>query len=174
MSPLTVAQGHGDDSLIDSDSESLTIEYSFVRGEADDDSASNNPTARGLYGQYFASEEVIEEAYLHIKSHPSRAMKSIITKYRRLASTGKMSFRLDEEEWKAPIGSYLETLIYFDSCFNKKIRYFIKCSCLKYLHSLNRAVPYLTKIGGMNKLGKDVFFKELLNNRNRRSGGYNL
>jgi hypothetical protein len=59
ISPLTVAQGHGDNSLIDSDSVSLTIEYSFVRGEADDDSVSNTPTARGLYGQYFASEEVI-------------------------------------------------------------------------------------------------------------------
>jgi hypothetical protein len=86
----------------------------------------------------------------------------------------KTRFRLDEEEWKAPIGSYLETLISFDSCFNKKRRYFIKCSCLKSLHSLNRAVPYLTQIGGMNKLGQDAFFKELLNSRKRHSGGYNL
>jgi hypothetical protein len=53
---------------------------------------SNTPTARGFYGQSFSSEEVIEEAYLHIKSHPFRAMKSIITKCRCLASTGKTRF----------------------------------------------------------------------------------
>jgi hypothetical protein len=92
ISPLTVAQGHGDDSLIDSDNESLTIEYYFVRREADDDSVSNTPTARGIYGQSFASEEVIEEAYLHIKSHPFRAMKSIITKSICLESMGKTRF----------------------------------------------------------------------------------
>jgi hypothetical protein len=36
MSPLTVVHGHGDDSLIDRDNESQTIEYYFVRGDADD------------------------------------------------------------------------------------------------------------------------------------------
>jgi hypothetical protein len=91
---------------------------------------------------------VIEEAYLHIKTHPFREMKSIITKSRRLASMGKTNFQLDEEEWKAPIRSYLKTLVYFEYCFNKKRHYFIKCSCIKSLDNPNRAVPYLTKMVG--------------------------
>jgi hypothetical protein len=174
MSPLPAAHGHGDDSLVDSENETPIIEYYFVWGDADDDSVSNTPTARGLYGQSFASEEVIEEAYLYIKSHPCMAMKSIITKSRHIASMGKTSFQLDEDEWKAPIRSYLETLVSFDSCFNNKSCYFIKCSCLKSLDSLTRAVPYFTKIDWMNKLGQDAFFKELINSRKRRSGGYNM
>jgi hypothetical protein len=115
MPPLTVAHGHGDESLIDSDNETLTVEYSCVQGDADDDSVSTAPTALGLYGQSPASEEVIEESHLHIKMHPCRTMMSIITKSRGLASMGKMNFQLDEEEWKAPIRSYLETLVSFDS-----------------------------------------------------------
>jgi hypothetical protein len=75
---------------------------------------------------------------------------------------------------EGPIGSYLKTLLSFDSHFSKNRRYFIKCSSLKYIDSLNHAVPYLRKIGGMNKLGKDAFFKELLNNWKRRSGVYNM
>jgi hypothetical protein len=150
MSPLTASL------IVTTKSWQLNI---LLFEEKQIDSVSNTPTAQGLYGQSFASDEVIEEAHLHINMHPFRAMKSIINKSSRLASMGKTIFRLDEEEWKAPIGSYLETLIYFDSCFNKKRRYFIKCSCLKSLHILNRAVPYLTKIGGMNKLGQDAFSK---------------
>jgi hypothetical protein len=90
--PLTLTHGHSDESLIDSDNETLIAEYSFVQGDADDDSVRNTHTARDLYGQSSASEEVIEEADLHIKTHQFRAMKSIITKSIRLASMGKTNF----------------------------------------------------------------------------------
>jgi hypothetical protein len=99
----TVAYGHVDDILIDSDNETLTVEYSFVQGDAYDDIVSNTTTARGLYGQSPASEEVTGEADLNIKTHPFRAMKTNITKSRHLANMGKTNFRLDEEQCNAPI-----------------------------------------------------------------------
>jgi hypothetical protein len=154
-----VKRGHVNDRLIDSDNESRTVEYYFFQGDADDDIVSNTHNAQVLYGKSPASEEVTVEADFHIKTHPFRAMKTIITKSRHLARMGKTNFLLDEEEWNAPIWIYLDTLVSFDSFFNNKRSYFIKCSCLKSRDSLNRAVPYFTKLCGMNEREQDAFSK---------------
>jgi hypothetical protein len=87
---------------------------------------------------------------------------------------GKSSFRLNKEELKPAIHSFTKKVVAFEACFNKKKSFFIKCTFLKILDSINCDVEYLKIIGIMNKKNQDAFFKEVLKNRSNRTTGYNL
>jgi hypothetical protein len=94
------------------------------------------------------SEEEIQEVLQHLTSHHCWLIKTVISKSSRLASMGKESFRLNEEEWKPAICSFIEKLVAFES--------------------------YLPRVGMMHNKNQDAFFKQFLNNWKHRSTGYNL
>jgi hypothetical protein len=121
------------------DVEDIKVNLIDGDGANEDEESRDSGTCVSLFGKRVATEEEVQEMLQHLRSHPFRPMKTVISKWPRLTSLGKDNFHLNEEKRKPAIRSFLKKLLELESYVNKKKGCFTKCTCLKRLHILGHA-----------------------------------
>jgi hypothetical protein len=127
-----------------------------------------------LFGHREAADNEVDLAISILADHPFKTMKTEISKNSRLLSKGGSNFHMKESEWGEPVYQFIKALSGLSSRFNKKSRFFVKCTCLSKLKRFDRAQLYLFCMGSMSKCDQDMVYKELVNARVTGTTGYNL
>jgi hypothetical protein len=127
-----------------------------------------------LFGHREAEDNEVDLAISILANHPLKTTKTEISKNSKLVSKGGRKFRLNESEWGEPVCQFIKALSGLSSCFNKKSRFFVKCTHLSKLKRFDRAQLYLFHVGSMSKRDQNMVHKELVNARVTRTTSYNL
>jgi hypothetical protein len=127
-----------------------------------------------LFGHREAEDNEVDLDISILADHPFKTTKTEISKNSRLVSKGGSNFHLNESEWGDPVCQFIKALSGLSSCFNKKSRFFVKCTCLSKLKRFDRAQLYLFCMVSMSKRDQYMVNKELINARMTRTTGYNL
>jgi hypothetical protein len=91
-----------------------------------------------LFGHREAEDNEVNLATSILADHPFKTMKTEISKSSRLVSKGGSNFHLNESEWGETVCQFIKALSGLSSCFNKKLRFFVKCTCLSKLNRFDR------------------------------------
>jgi hypothetical protein len=83
---------------------------------------------------------------------------------------------IDSSRLGIDIKAFLLQLQDLPSCFNKTMKKYVKCRCVKQLRytDYDHASMYLSAVASMRKRDQDALYKELINGLRHRSAGYNL
>jgi hypothetical protein len=77
-----------------------------------------------------AEGDEIEVVNAILAKHPTKAMKTLISKNSRLVSKGGRNFQLTESDWTEPLNNFICGVVGLRSCYNKRAKSFLNCACL--------------------------------------------